>query len=188
MSYLNIIRIKECINPWEKVIPSINLEERDLEIEFGSEGMMSFKKISESSYPKIFLTKLSEEELKESDCYGSIDMKSEIEVKEEPFPIEEEEAANGSIDVKSEIEVYEEPLDIVEEETSNDEHFDKVCGLDQNQECINPREKVMPSKNLEEKDVENEIGSELEMFYKKISESSYPKIVLTKLSEEEIKV
>ncbi|RXG59135.1 hypothetical protein Avbf_13761, partial [Armadillidium vulgare] len=69
----------------------------------------------------------------ERDCYGSIDMKSEIEVKEEPFPIEEEEAANGSIDVKSEIEVYEEPLDIVEEETSNDEHFDKVCGLDQNQ-------------------------------------------------------
>ncbi|RXG71842.1 hypothetical protein Avbf_06553, partial [Armadillidium vulgare] len=77
--------------------------------------------------------------------------------------------------------------DIVEEETSNDEHFDKVCGLDQNQEFISPREKVMPSKNLEEKDVEIEIGSELETFYKKISESSYPKIVLTKLSEEEIK-
>ncbi|RXG70677.1 Palmitoleoyl-protein carboxylesterase NOTUM [Armadillidium vulgare] len=74
------------------------------------------------------------EQIQERNCYGSIDMKSEIEVKkEEPFPIEEEEAANGSIDVKSEIEVYEEPLDIVEEETSNDEHFDKVCGLDQNQ-------------------------------------------------------
>ncbi|RXG68242.1 hypothetical protein Avbf_07374 [Armadillidium vulgare] len=55
------------------------------------------------------------------------------------------------------------------------------------QECINPREKVMPSKNLEEKGLEIEIGSELEMFYKKISESSYPKIVLTKLSEEELK-
>ncbi|KAL7637019.1 UNVERIFIED_CONTAM: hypothetical protein RMT77_012777 [Armadillidium vulgare] len=73
------------------------------------------------------------EQIQERDCYESIDMKSEIEVKEEPFPIEEEEAANGSIDVKSEIEVYEEPLDFVEEETSNDEHFDKVCGLDQNQ-------------------------------------------------------
>ncbi|RXG70423.1 hypothetical protein Avbf_00103 [Armadillidium vulgare] len=40
-----------------------------------------------------------------------------------------------------------------------------------------PRQKVMPSKNLEEKDVE----SELEKFYKDISESSYPKIVLKKL-------
>ncbi|RXG58659.1 hypothetical protein Avbf_11968 [Armadillidium vulgare] len=55
-------------------------------------------------------------------------------------------------------------------------------------EFINPREKVMSFKNFEEKDVENEIGSELEMFYKKISESSYPKIVLTKLSEKELKV
>ncbi|RXG59046.1 hypothetical protein Avbf_13549 [Armadillidium vulgare] len=55
-------------------------------------------------------------------------------------------------------------------------------------ECIKPREKVIPSKNLEEKDFEIEFGSELEMFYKKISESSYPKVVLTKLSEEELKV
>ncbi|RXG54631.1 hypothetical protein Avbf_12368 [Armadillidium vulgare] len=55
-------------------------------------------------------------------------------------------------------------------------------------EYINLREKVIPSKNLEEKDVEIEFGSELEMFYKKISESSYPKIVLRKLSEEELKV
>ncbi|RXG55553.1 hypothetical protein Avbf_16700 [Armadillidium vulgare] len=47
-------------------------------------------------------------------------------------------------------------------------------------EGISPREKVMSSKNLEEKDFEIEFGSELEMFYKKISESSYPKIVLTK--------
>ncbi|RXG71771.1 hypothetical protein Avbf_12278 [Armadillidium vulgare] len=50
-------------------------------------------------------------------------------------------------------------------------------------EFINPRQKVMPSKNLEEKDVE----SELEKFYKDISESSHPKIVLKKLSEKELK-
>ena len=66
-------------------------------------------------------------------------MKSEIEVKEEPF--EEEEAANdelerdcyGSIDMKSEIEVKEEPFDFEEEETANDELSDKICELDQNQ-------------------------------------------------------
>ncbi|RXG60826.1 hypothetical protein Avbf_15402 [Armadillidium vulgare] len=55
-------------------------------------------------------------------------------------------------------------------------------------ECINLREKIIPSKNLEEKDLEIELGSELEIFYKKISESSYPKIVLTKLSEKELKI
>ncbi|KAL7636975.1 UNVERIFIED_CONTAM: hypothetical protein RMT77_012733 [Armadillidium vulgare] len=54
-------------------------------------------------------------------------------------------------------------------------------------ECINLREKIIPSKNLEEKVLEIESGSELEMFFKKVSESSYPKIVLTKLSEKELK-
>ncbi|RXG53973.1 hypothetical protein Avbf_11756 [Armadillidium vulgare] len=80
---------------------------------------------------------------KERDCIGSIDMKSEIEVKEEPFDIVEEEAANdelerdcyGSIDMKSEIEVKEEPFDFEEEETANDELSDKICELDQNQKA-----------------------------------------------------
>ncbi|RXG55803.1 hypothetical protein Avbf_17521, partial [Armadillidium vulgare] len=58
----------------------------------------------------------------EGNCYGFIDLKSEIEVKEEPFDIVEEEAAYnelerdciGSIDMKSEIEVKEEPFDFEE--------------------------------------------------------------------------
>ncbi|RXG51741.1 hypothetical protein Avbf_04551 [Armadillidium vulgare] len=56
--------IRECIYSREKVMSSKNLKDKDLEIEFGSEGKMSFKKISESSYPKIALRKLSEKELK----------------------------------------------------------------------------------------------------------------------------
>ncbi|RXG62520.1 hypothetical protein Avbf_14411, partial [Armadillidium vulgare] len=68
-------------------------------------------------------------------------MKSEIEIKEEPFDIEEEEAANdelkrdcyGSIDVKSEIEIKEESFDFEEEETVNDKLLHKISTLDQNQ-------------------------------------------------------
>ncbi|RXG59140.1 hypothetical protein Avbf_14061, partial [Armadillidium vulgare] len=82
-----------------------------------------------------------EEEFKERNCYGSIDLKSEIEIKEEPFAIEEEEATNDemeidcykSIDIKSEIEVKEEPFDFEKEETADDKLSDKICELDQNQ-------------------------------------------------------
>ncbi|KAL7634839.1 UNVERIFIED_CONTAM: hypothetical protein RMT77_015216 [Armadillidium vulgare] len=49
---------------------------------------------------------------KERNCYGSIDVESEIDVKEEPFDIEEEEAANNEL-------------------------FDKIYELDQNQSLIN---------------------------------------------------
>ncbi|KAL7634402.1 UNVERIFIED_CONTAM: hypothetical protein RMT77_014779 [Armadillidium vulgare] len=44
------------------------------------------------------------------------------------------------------------------------------------------KEKLMSSKNLKEKDVEMKLRSDLEMT-KKISESSYPKVLLTQLSE-----
>ncbi|RXG51308.1 PiggyBac transposable element-derived protein 2, partial [Armadillidium vulgare] len=37
------------------------------------------------------------------------------------------------IDVKSEIEIKFEPLDVKDENTANDEHFDNICELDQNQ-------------------------------------------------------
>ncbi|RXG67472.1 hypothetical protein Avbf_09031 [Armadillidium vulgare] len=46
-----------------------------------------------------------EEEFKERNCYESIDMKSEMEIKEEPFDVEEEV----------------------------DKLLDKICTLDQNQ-------------------------------------------------------
>ncbi|RXG68764.1 hypothetical protein Avbf_04005, partial [Armadillidium vulgare] len=89
----------------------------------------------------IHLEQLSTEEIQERDCIGSIDLKSEIEVKEEPFDIVEEEVANNelkknccrSIDMKSETEIIEEPFDTKEEETANDEILDKICGLGQNQ-------------------------------------------------------
>ncbi|RXG69512.1 hypothetical protein Avbf_08330 [Armadillidium vulgare] len=87
----------------------------------------------------IHLEQLSTfEQIQESNCFGSIDMKNEIEVKEEPFDIGEEEAENdelerdcyGSIDTKSEIDVKEEPFAIREEEATNDELSDKIFQLD----------------------------------------------------------
>ncbi|RXG72526.1 hypothetical protein Avbf_05891 [Armadillidium vulgare] len=69
-----------------------------------------------------------EEEFKEKNYYGLIDMKGEIEVKD-PLAIEEEEAANdkleeddGTIDMKSEIEVKEESF-VAEEETKTNEEL-----------------------------------------------------------------
>ncbi|RXG59663.1 hypothetical protein Avbf_16218, partial [Armadillidium vulgare] len=89
----------------------------------------------------IHLEQLLTEEIQERNCYESIDLKSEIEVKEEPFDIGEEEAENdelerdcyGSIDTKSEIDVKEEPFAIREEEATNDELSDKIFQLDPNQ-------------------------------------------------------
>ncbi|KAB7497545.1 hypothetical protein Anas_10778 [Armadillidium nasatum] len=43
-----------------------NLKEKDVEIVLGSEGETMIKKISESSFPKVALTKLSDNELKKS--------------------------------------------------------------------------------------------------------------------------
>ncbi|KAL7634918.1 UNVERIFIED_CONTAM: hypothetical protein RMT77_015299 [Armadillidium vulgare] len=42
----------------------------------------------------VHLEQLLAEEIQERDCIGSIDMKSEIEVKQEHFAIGEEEAEN----------------------------------------------------------------------------------------------
>ncbi|RXG58884.1 hypothetical protein Avbf_12563, partial [Armadillidium vulgare] len=111
------------------------------EEEFKIELLESTEEEEEDKKINVHLEQLLVEEIQERDCIGSIDMKSEIEVKEEPFDIVEEEAANdelerdcyGSIDMKSEIEVKEEPFDFEEEETANDELSDKICELDQNQ-------------------------------------------------------
>ncbi|RXG56603.1 hypothetical protein Avbf_16066 [Armadillidium vulgare] len=98
----------------------------------------------------IHLEQLSTlEEIEERNCFGSIDVKHEIEVKEEAFDVEEEEikvkeepfdvkeeeieVKEESCDVKEEeIELKEEPLDF-EKDTTNDELFDIICIMDQNQ-------------------------------------------------------
>ncbi|KAB7501742.1 hypothetical protein Anas_14445, partial [Armadillidium nasatum] len=86
----------------------------------------------------------------ERNCFGSIDVKNEIEVKEEPFDVEEEEIElkEETFDVKEEeIELKEETFDVKEEETelkeepfdfekkdtTNDETFDNFCVMNQNQ-------------------------------------------------------
>ncbi|RXG71135.1 hypothetical protein Avbf_03423 [Armadillidium vulgare] len=88
------------------------------------------------------LEKLSKlEEIQESNCYESTQMKSEIEVKEEHLATEEEETAydeleknhHGSINMKSEIEVKEEHFHIEEEEAPNEKILHKICQFDQNQ-------------------------------------------------------
>ncbi|KAL7632210.1 UNVERIFIED_CONTAM: hypothetical protein RMT77_017478 [Armadillidium vulgare] len=60
---------------------------------------------------------LTFEEIQERNWYESIDMKNEIEVKEEPFDIEEEEATNEKL-------------------------LDQICGLDQNQVQIKSFKKL----------------------------------------------
>ncbi|KAB7500318.1 hypothetical protein Anas_14507 [Armadillidium nasatum] len=73
----------------------------------------------------IHLEQLSTlEEIEERNCFGSIDVKNEIEVKEEPFDVKEED-----------IEVKEDPLDF-EKDITNEETFDNICGMDQNQEQV----------------------------------------------------
>ncbi|KAL7632871.1 UNVERIFIED_CONTAM: hypothetical protein RMT77_016813 [Armadillidium vulgare] len=78
----------------------------------------------------IHLEQLSAlEQIQERNCYEFIDVKSEIEIKEEPFDVEEEETENEelerdcykSIDMKSEIEIKEEFFAIEEEEAENEE-------------------------------------------------------------------
>ncbi|KAB7495541.1 hypothetical protein Anas_13805 [Armadillidium nasatum] len=85
----------------------------------------------------IHLEQLSTlEEIEERNCFGSIDVKNEIEVKEEPFDVEEEEidVKEESCDVKEEeIELKEEAFDFEKEDTTNDETFDNICAMDQNQ-------------------------------------------------------
>ncbi|RXG67649.1 hypothetical protein Avbf_17500 [Armadillidium vulgare] len=81
-------------------------EEDDKNIDIHLEQLLTFEEIQSDSVC-----------LYERNWYESIDMKSEIEVKEESFDIEEEEeAANGSIHMKK-------SFDIEEEETSNDKLF-----------------------------------------------------------------
>ncbi|RXG73707.1 hypothetical protein Avbf_08508, partial [Armadillidium vulgare] len=89
--------------------------EEEFKVEFVENTEEVDKKID------ISLEQLSTlEQIQERNCYGSIDMKSEIEVKEEPFDFEEEEAENdelkrdcyGFIEMKNEIELNEEPFDI----------------------------------------------------------------------------
>ncbi|RXG69475.1 hypothetical protein Avbf_05700, partial [Armadillidium vulgare] len=77
------------------------------EEEFKVEPLESTDK-EEDKKINIHIEQLLGEEIQEGNCYGSIDMKSEIEVKEEPLHIEEED-------------------------TANDELSDKICKLDQNQ-------------------------------------------------------
>ncbi|KAB7507106.1 hypothetical protein Anas_10271 [Armadillidium nasatum] len=77
------------------------------------------------------------EEIEERNCFGSIDVKNEIEVKEEPFDVKEEEidVKEESCDVKEEeIDVKEEPFDFERKDTTNDELFDIICIMDQNQQ------------------------------------------------------
>ncbi|KAB7507495.1 hypothetical protein Anas_09009 [Armadillidium nasatum] len=90
----------------------------------------------------IHLKQLSTlEEIEERNCFGSIDVKNEIEVKEEQFDVEEEniDVKEGPFDVKEEeIEVKEDPLDF-EKDTTNDEPFDNICGMYQNQNEFNKK-------------------------------------------------
>ncbi|KAL7637985.1 UNVERIFIED_CONTAM: hypothetical protein RMT77_011598 [Armadillidium vulgare] len=83
----------------------------------------------------IHLEQLSTlEEIEERNCFGSIDVKNDIEVKEEPFDEEEIEVKEEPCDVKEEeIELKEEPFDFEKEDTTNDEIFDNICLMDQNQ-------------------------------------------------------
>ncbi|RXG70374.1 hypothetical protein Avbf_09243, partial [Armadillidium vulgare] len=99
----------------------------------------------------IHLQQLSTlEEIEERNCFGSIDVKNDIEVKEEPFDGKEEEidvkeeafdVEEEEIEVKEEpcdvkeeeIELKEEPFDFEKEDTTNDETFDNICLMDQNQ-------------------------------------------------------
>ncbi|KAB7503556.1 hypothetical protein Anas_12591 [Armadillidium nasatum] len=81
-----------------------------------------FESEEDNKESNIRLEQLSTlEEIEERNCFGSIDVKNEIEVKEEPFDGKEEE-----------IEVKEDPLDF-EKDTTNDEPFDNICGMYQNQ-------------------------------------------------------
>ncbi|KAB7506163.1 hypothetical protein Anas_10136 [Armadillidium nasatum] len=67
----------------------------------------------------------------ERNCFEFIDVKSEIEVKKEPFDIEDEVEKEPS-DIEDE--VKKENSETEEEETTKDELLDKICGSDQNQE------------------------------------------------------
>ncbi|RXG61781.1 hypothetical protein Avbf_14366 [Armadillidium vulgare] len=75
------------------------------------------------------------EEIEERNCFGSIDVKNEIEVKEEAFDVEEEEieVKEEPFDVKEEEIELKEPFDFEKEDTTNDETFDNICLMDQNQ-------------------------------------------------------
>ncbi|KAB7507105.1 hypothetical protein Anas_10270, partial [Armadillidium nasatum] len=76
------------------------------------------------------------EEIEERNYFGSIDVKNEIEVKEEPFDVEEEniDVKEEAFDVKEEeIELKEEPFYFEKKGTTNDELFDIICIMDQNQ-------------------------------------------------------
>ncbi|RXG51309.1 hypothetical protein Avbf_13514 [Armadillidium vulgare] len=53
------------------------------------------------------------------------------------------------IDVKSEIEIKFEPLDVKDENTANDEHFDNICELDQNQMSTHRRKPIQNDVTLE---------------------------------------
>ncbi|RXG52137.1 hypothetical protein Avbf_07674, partial [Armadillidium vulgare] len=66
----------------------------------------------------------------ERNSFEFIDVKSEIEVKKEPFDIEDEVEKEPS-DIEDE--VKKENSDTEEEETTKDELSDKICGSDQNQ-------------------------------------------------------
>ncbi|KAB7498664.1 hypothetical protein Anas_14423 [Armadillidium nasatum] len=70
------------------------------------------------------------EEIQERNSFEFIDVKSEIEVKKEPFDIEDEVEKEPS-DIEDE--VKKENSDTEEEETTKDELSDKICGSDENQ-------------------------------------------------------
>ncbi|RXG60228.1 hypothetical protein Avbf_06499 [Armadillidium vulgare] len=69
------------------------------------------------------------EEIQERNSFEFIEVKSEIEVKKEPFDIEDEVEKEPDI----ENEVKKENSDTEEEETTKDELLDKICESDQNQ-------------------------------------------------------
>ncbi|RXG56608.1 hypothetical protein Avbf_14358, partial [Armadillidium vulgare] len=95
-----------------------------MEVKREEEFKVEFVENTEEEVDKkidISLEQLSTlEQIQERNCYGSIHMKSEIEIKEESFDFEEEEAENdelkrdcyGFIEMKNEIELNEEPFEI----------------------------------------------------------------------------
>ncbi|RXG67186.1 hypothetical protein Avbf_12854 [Armadillidium vulgare] len=86
---------------------------------------------TEDSVNNVYSEKLSMiEEIQERNSFEFIDVKSEIEVKKEPFDIEDEEEKEP-FDIEDE--VKKENSDTEEEETTKDELLDKICGSDQNQ-------------------------------------------------------
>ncbi|RXG69474.1 hypothetical protein Avbf_05699, partial [Armadillidium vulgare] len=65
--------------------------EEEIKVELEESTEEDDKKIN------IHLEQLLTEEIQERNCYESIDMKSEIEVKEEPLHIDEEKMANDEL-------------------------------------------------------------------------------------------